>query len=45
MALISGWLGTGIYNARSVGDTSAFWTAAALGGIGTLLRFFARLPL
>ncbi len=45
MALIGGWLGTGIYNGRSVGDTSAFWIAVALGAIGTLLLFFARLPL
>jgi hypothetical protein len=45
MAVIGGWLGTGIYNAGSVGDISAFWAAVALGGIGTLLLFFARLPL
>jgi hypothetical protein len=45
IALLGGWLGTGIYNARSVGDTSPFWAAIGLGGIGTVLLFFARLPL
>src|SRR5204862_3096067 len=45
MALIGGWLGTGIYNAKSVGDNSAFWATIALGGIGTVLLFLARLPL
>jgi hypothetical protein len=45
MALIGGWLGTGIYNARGVGNTFALWVAVALGSIGTVLLFFARLPL
>ena len=45
MALVGGWLGPAIYNARSIGDRSALWGALALGGIGTVLLFLARLPL
>ena len=30
IALLGGWLGTGIYNARSVGDTSPFTASMVL---------------
>ena len=35
----------GLINARNSGDTTLLWTAIALGAIGTVLLFFAKLPL
>jgi len=45
LALIGGWLSNRIYDAMSVGDSSACWAAVALGAVGTILLFLARLPL
>lgn len=45
IVLLGGWLGPGLYNAKATGDMSAFWVALVLGAVGTVLLFFARLPL
>jgi hypothetical protein len=44
-ALLGGWFGTHLYNARSTGDVTLLWLSIAVGACGTVLLFLARLPL
>jgi hypothetical protein len=45
MLFFCGWLGCGLSNAKATGNMSVFWVAVVIGVLGTMLLFFARLPL